>query len=574
MPISNLTLEPWKDPSEAAQRLVQMQGQGMAQALANRDTNYQFRQKKTINDLMSKHTGAGGRIDWGRLMLDPEVVANGLGRDLQGLMMGNKQAMAATGIDVAAQSEAMRAMGVDPSKMLQKQELPTSRTVYPGESSVPGIDPKTAQSVSSFLNGGRPSSVGSGVRSSVGPRGASAPMVDSDPNTVRVPGGVGGVDGAMAGMEPPRQEYGAPPPEEDWITQLQRSYDPTQAMGAGMAAGADSVGGAAGGPPSVESETARKTWAEELVRNGALLDADRNNPEAFQAALGKYWKEVEGRLGPPPVMGMFLRGTKPGDIMTAKADFLKASQEYQKAAQALPINFREEGSKNFDKQRSQDLAFQSNERAQTQFEWSQDGRKAVQTLGLDPSRVTPDQAVDLISRKNTLDGLGAMVDHSADALMGKEGPYAQRAAITAIVNNLSQVENVGTEAGNARMNTLLEFAPGVQKAFLEQGIKAVPDAFAKSLVANPAEGYRALRQMVEMTKVDGILSGQLRAAGMDNPFKIQHSAPAGGTAPTTAPGRAPAAAPSAPAAGPRVGERKTKGGIVAEWNGKTWVRVQ
>ena len=124
------------------------------------------------------------------------------------------------------------------------------------------------------------------------------------------------------------------------------------------------------------------------------------------------------------------------------------------------------------------------------------------------------------------------------------------------------------------MNTLLEFAPGVQKAFLEQGIKAVPDAFAKSLVANPAEGYRALRQMVEMTKVDGILSGQLRAAGMDNPFEIQHSAPAGGTAPTTAPGRAPAAAPSAPAAGPRVGERKTKGGIVAEWNGKTWVRVQ
>ena len=40
------TLEPWKDPSEIAQRLVQMQGQG----LANRDAEYQFRQKKALND--------------------------------------------------------------------------------------------------------------------------------------------------------------------------------------------------------------------------------------------------------------------------------------------------------------------------------------------------------------------------------------------------------------------------------------------------------------------------------------------------------------------------------------------
>lgn len=564
------TLEPWKDPSEIAQKLVQMQGQG----LANRDTEYQFRQKKALNDLVSKHTNPQGIVLWDNLLKDPAVVQNGVGREVLNEMFANKRAAATTQTDLAAQAGAQRSMGYDPNAMLPEQKMPESRTVYPGESSVPGIDPKTAQAVSSFLNGGRPSSAGSGVRSSAGPRGASAPMVDDDPNTVRVPGGVGGVDGASAGMEPPRQEYGAVP-QEDFLTTFQRSYDPSAAPGASMQSAAG--GGVAGAAPSLASDMARKTRAEEYIRNGLLAEADRNNPEAFQMAVERDWNNQVQALGPAPTFAMYLKNVKPGDpsgIMTAQADFLRASQEYQAKAQGLTSKFFAGGGEQFDKQRAQDLALQGNERAQTQFEWSKSGRDAVQKMGLDPSRVTPDQAVDLISRRNTLDGLGAMVDHSADALMGKEGPYAQRAAITAIVNNLSQVENVGTEAGNARMNTLLEFAPGVQKAFLEQGIKAVPDAFAKSLVANPAEGYRALRQMVEMTKVDGILSGQLRAAGMDNPFEIQHSAPAGGTAPTTAPGRAPAAAPSAPAAGPRVGERKTKGGIVAEWNGKTWVRVQ
>lgn len=569
MPISNLTLEPWKIPSasEISQRLEQTQ----AQALANRDAAYQFRQKKTINDLMSKHTGAGGRIDWGRLMLDPEVVANGLGRDLQALMMGNKQAMAATGTDVAAQSEAMRAMGVDPNKMLREQELPESRTVYPGESSGSGFDAKTVQSVSSFLNGGRPSSIGSGVRSSVGPRGASAPMGDTDPNTVRVPGGVGGVDGAAAGMEPPHQEYGKNPPAEDWITDLQRSYDPARAMGGGVTEGAASAGGAggAGGPPSVESETARKTWAEELVRSGMLREVDRDNPEAFQAALGNYWDKQVEALGPAPTMAMFLRGVKPGDpssIMAARADFLKASQEYQKAQQGLAAKFFQGGSETFDKQRTQDLAFQGNERAgiQQEKELSQVSHPSIS--GYLPNT---EEKRNLTDSSGAIRSMVELMKNPPDPnssswlpfkmILGKDLVKAYNLPVgEGLLHEVSGMIQNGASAAEAA-NTLQE-----------RGIlPAISGQVARLL--GQAAGVNDIGGAIFLTEAASKYArGKWGAYGKGSDFDTYFPEyKAGGSQQ-----QGPATAPSAPAAGPRVGERKTKGGVVAEWNGKTWVRVQ
>ena len=167
---------------------------------------------------------------------------------------------------------------------------------------------------------------------------------------------------------------------------------------------------------------------------------------------------------------------------------------------------------------SQHVQNEGNARANQTQDWTVQGRQAVQGSGLDPAKIGPDQAVSLIARKNTLDGLSDLVNNNGDDLRGENGPNAQRAAIITTANDLAQIENVGTEAGNARLNTLLEFAPGLQKAVQEGGIQALPGAFTKMMASDPDAGYAALQKMVTLTKRDGILVGQLRAAGMKNPY--------------------------------------------------------
>jgi hypothetical protein len=167
---------------------------------------------------------------------------------------------------------------------------------------------------------------------------------------------------------------------------------------------------------------------------------------------------------------------------------------------------------------SQNVQKEGNARANQTQDWTVQGRQAVTGMGLDPTKIGPDQAVSLIARKNTLDGLSDLVNSNGDDLKGVNGPNAQRAAITTTANDLAQIENVGTEAGNARLNTLLEFAPGLQKAIQEGGIQALPGAFTKMMASDPEAGYAALQKMVTLTKRDGILVGQLKAAGMTNPY--------------------------------------------------------
>jgi hypothetical protein len=246
----------------------------------------------------------------------------------------------------------------------------------------------------------------------------------------------------------------------------------------------------------------------------------QGNPDPGQYLRQVYGATLRANMPPAPNPGL-MQGTAEdrvkyyGELNTYAAGVTKAKGQAEQA-----VLKAKEDLTNYAK------TFGENTLESEKFGWTKGARVTVEQEGLDPTRIDADTARELNARKNTLIGMDRMIDTAKDDITGKNGAYAQRTTATAILNNLAQIENVGTEAGNARMTMLLDFAPGIQKAFQEGGIRAVPNAFAQSLVSNPEEGFNALRKMVQMTKEDGILAGQLKAAGAKDPFGSgEHRAP-------------------------------------------------
>ena len=157
-------------------------------------------------------------------------------------------------------------------------------------------------------------------------------------------------------------------------------------------------------------------------------------------------------------------------------------------------------------QTSQNLALQ-------QRSWEVGGRKAVEDLGFDPNKVSPEQARDLDARRTLLTETKTLAAASKDDLMGKNGSEAQYAAIVPLMNALARIENAGTLGGQAKLETTFSnINPSIGQAFKEEGVPGALKAMRALMATDQVSGYESLIKMLDDSEKHGQLYSDLNAA--------------------------------------------------------------